>query len=289
MKHKLLFTSCLSIICLLFAQAVGFAAESVQLRYKFQKGETQTYRVQVNQSSEITSDMVPGATKKMSIRTDVELAQKILDVKDGSASIEMGFNKFLADQVIGGKRQAIDGTEGIKKIRLGLQMSQLGQMFKATLLNPDEIDEPARLAADSMRRSITQNSIVLPEKALSPGDSWKIEKVVPANLPGAKNIKMKLTSAYTLLSFEKVAGKACAKIQTEVSLTLKGKAEQAGVPIEADLSGSGKGVSLFAVDSGCVLNSQAKLQISGDIKATSQGQKVKTHVKVDLEIRMAKK
>jgi uncharacterized protein DUF6263 len=289
MKPKLLLTTCLSIICLLFTQTVGFAAESVQLRYKFQKGETQTYTVQVSQSSEITSDMVAGATKKMSIRTDVELQQKIIDVKEGSASIEMGFTKFKADQLVGGRRQAIDGTDGIKKIRLGLQMSQLGQMSDATLLNPEEIDEPARLAADSMRRSITQNSLVLPEKALSPGDSWKITKEVPANLPGAKNLKMKLASTYKLISFEKVAGKDCAKIQTEVSLTLKGKAEQAGVPIEADLSGSGKGLSLFAVDSGNVQNSQAELKISGDVKAKSQGQQVKTHVKVDLEIRMARK
>jgi hypothetical protein len=274
-------------ILMTFAFTPGGLAEGpVSLRYKFHEGQTLTYRLRVTQSMDLSMDPMGTSTQPSTMHTDVDIAQKVLGIEGNTALLELAFKRFSASQVVDNKKLPLSGTEGIERIRLGMKMSPLGQMKQPVLLNPDAIDEPARKLAESMRRSVEQNSLILPEKPLHQGDTWIIEKEAPAHLPGAPEMKMKLSSQYKLLGFETIRGIQCAQISADVSLVLKGEVKRAGIPLRADLEGKGKGMVLFDIEGGRMIDSTAELGIAGSIRADSQGQSVETRVKIHLDVRV---
>jgi hypothetical protein len=133
---------------------------------------------------------------------------------------------------------------------------------------------------------MSQNSLVFPENAIPVGGSWNMDTEIPANLPGAPDLKMKFKSSYKLLGFEKCKGGQCAKIQAKVAVALHGKAESSGVPTQADMDGTGEGVNLFDVNRGIMVKSEAKMTIGGDVTASAQGQKVSSKIKMGIDLNM---
>jgi hypothetical protein len=109
---------------------------------------------------------------------------------------------------------------------------------------------------------------------------------IPANLPGAPDLKMKFKSTYKLLGFEKCKSGRCAKIQAKVKVGLHGKAEAGGVPTQADMDGTGEGENLFNVKKGIMVKSKASMTIAGDVKATAQGQQVSSKIKMGINLIM---
>ena len=259
------------------------AAEAVEMRFKFQSGQTHAYHMRAEQETEASSDLSPGTVQKTSISTSAVLREKVASVSAGSASMEFGFDSFSAWQLVAGKAYPVDGGEALGKIRIGLNMSPLGELSAVHVLNPGEIDRAARRVAESMCLSLSRQALMLPERPVSPGDSWQVEKEIPSILPGTHGLNMRLSSTYKFAGTKKVRGMNCARIEVRVSLSLRGKAERAGVPIGAELAGEGRGESLLAIEAGLLLSSHSQMEISGDLTAGTKGQMVKTNIKLALK------
>jgi hypothetical protein len=163
---------------------------------------------------------------------------------------------------------------------------ELGKMDEPKIVNAAELDATVKQMAEQMKKSMSQNSLVFPEKGIPVGGSWDMDTEIPANLPGAPDLKMKFKSKYKLLGFTKCKGGQCAKIQAKVSVGLHGKAESAGVPTQADMDGTGEGVNLFDVKRGIMVKSEAKMNIGGDVTASAQGQKVSSKIKMGIDLKM---
>ncbi len=272
---------------LLLGANLAQADEKTTLRYRFEPGRQLTYQLSTGQQSEISSDMVPGAVQKTAIHWDVSLDQVTRAVDGSVASMELQFKHFAAHQLIEGKKVPIEATAQMNKIRLGLKMTDRGEMSEARLLQADELSKPAQRVAESLRRSLVQNSLVLPSQAVGPGDSWQHELTMPANLPAAPELEMKLSIVYRLDAVENHRGRRCARISSAGELSLQGEAKKTGAPLAANLKGKARGTTWFAIDAGLLVDSQAELQLQGQITAAAGEQKVNTQVKIDLKAQVA--
>lgn len=270
----------------LFLAGLATAAGPIKLRYKFKKGESLDYRMVMDQDMDITSEAMPGMGQKISMKMIIEMYQKTLETKPKGAKVEIGFKKFDAEMEMGGNKMPIPGMESMKKLRMTMDMSDRGEMGEPELVNPDEVGQQARQMAEQMKKSMNQNSLVFPDKALKPGDTWTFEQDIPAELPGAPDLKMKLKSKFKLVGIEKVKGKMCAKVRADVNLSLHGEASQGGVPLKADMEGSGSGENLFAIKEGKMISSEANFNVAGDVVASAQGQKVATKLKMGVKLKM---
>lgn len=258
------------------------AGDKVELRFKFEPNAVMTYRVKAQQQTAIGSNLSPGTVQKTSVETSAVLKQKVVAVSDSGASIELGFDSFSARQLVGGKSYPSDPRTALDKIRIGLNMSRLGELSGVHVLNPGKIDRAARRVAQSICQSLSRQALVLPKQAVAPGDSWKVEKEIPSVLPGTSGLSMRIESSYKFTGTEKLKGKNCARIEAHVSVALNGKASKAGVPIMAKLAGEGRGRSLVALDAGVLLSNSSRLEIAGNLTAGKKEQSVKTNVKLIL-------
>ncbi len=276
------------VVCVLTLafESLVLAGGPVKLRYKFEKGQNLKYGMVMDQAMEVTTDAAPGVAQKIKMRMDVGMYQKVIAVEKAAAVLEVGFTKFDAMMEMGGNKMPIPGSEGFKKMRMSMRMTELGKMDEPKIINAAELDQTVKQMAEQMKKSISQNSLIFPEKPIPIGGSWDMDTEIPANLPGASELKMKFKSKYKLLGFAKCKGGQCAKIQAKVTVSLHGKAESSGVPTQADMDGSGEGVNLFDVKRGIMVKSDAKMTIAGDVTATTQDQKVSSKIKMDIDLKM---
>jgi hypothetical protein len=265
---------------------LAFAGGPVKLRYKFKQGESLNYTMVMNQDMNITSEAMPGAPQKIDMVMNIDMYQKATKVKADGAQVEVGFTKFDAKMMMGGNEIPIPGMDAMKKLRMSMHMNSRGEMGEPELVNPDEVDATVKQMAQSMKKTMSQNSLVFPEKPLKPGDSWTTEQDLPADLPGAPDLKMKLKGKYTYTGTKKVKGKLCANIRADVKLSLHGKAETNGVPVQADMDGSGSGENLFAIQEGQMVSSTASFNIGGSVVASAGGQKMATKLKMAVKLDM---
>jgi hypothetical protein len=266
--------------------SVALAGGPVKLRYKFTKGQNLKYGMVMDQAMDISTDAAPGFAQKIKMHMDVGMYQKVTGVETGAATLEVGFTKFDAVMEMGGNKMPIPGSEGFKKMRMSMRMTELGKMDEPKIVNAAELDQTVKQMAEQMKKSMSQNTLIFPEKAIPVGGSWNMDSEIPANLPGAPDLKMKFKSAYKLLGFAKCKTGKCAKIQAKVTVSLHGKAESSGIPTQADMDGSGEGVNLFDVKKGIMVASDAKMTIGGDVTATAQGQKVSSKIKMGIDLKM---
>lgn len=273
------------VLTLAFSSA-ALAGGPVKLRYKFEKGQNLKYGMVMDQAMDISTDAAPGFAQKIKMHMDVGMYQKVTGVETGAAILEVGFTKFDAIMQMGENKMPIPGSEGFKKMRMSMRMTELGKMDEPKIINADELDATVKQMAEQMKKSMSQNTLVFPEKAIPVGGSWNMDMEIPANLPGAPDLKMKFKSSYKLLGFAKCKTGQCAKIQAKVTVGLHGKAESSGIPTQADMDGSGEGVNLFDVNKGLMVSSDAKMQIGGDVTATAQGQKVSSKIKMGIDLKM---
>jgi hypothetical protein len=273
--------------CLLGAfgnQQAAKAEEPVSLRYHFKVGESLLYGMGLQQHLEISTDMVPGLTQKMDTRMDVELAKKVTGVSSGTATLDIGFRKFEAEMNLGGQKASVPGLEDARKIHLTLQMSERGESSDAKLLDPEELGDQTRKVAQTMVKSMTQNTLVFPEQPIAIGDSWTSDQELPADIPGAPEMKRLMKSTYKLVGIETTGGKRLAKISAEVAISLHGSGLQLGVPLQADLEGKGQGENLFDLQEGRVQSSKVTVNLEGDIKTSTQGENNSSHLKIDMTV-----
>jgi hypothetical protein len=271
--------------CLLIHSIVT-AGESIKLRYQFQKDQQMAYSVDIDQDITHQTDLAPSIKQKVSTRMKAQMIQRVKEVQGGVASIEIGFPKFWAKNIIGENEFPIPGLDSISKMRLTVRMTKRGQLSDPKIDNRDAMDQQVLEVAENMRKSISQNLLIFPEKAVAISESWKAEEEIPIGLPGAENLKAKMVSVFKLTAIKEVREMRCAQIHTDIKLSVQGKITQDGIPIEANMEGSGKGENLFAVSEGRLVQTNGSFTLTGRIKAYAQGQLIETQTQMDLNIKM---
>lgn len=283
MSRAQLRSACLVFGTLVLSQA-ALAEGPYQLRYRFPEGLRLVYRMVLDQTTEMTASTHPGPAQKMGTRMDVDLYHKVIAPAGDGARMEIGFERVEAKVELGGNRLPVPGMEEIDRLKMALTMSSRGQMSAVNLIDADKLGPQAQRITQEMKKSIAQNALVFPDKPLMPGEGWSSEQRVPTNLGSGQDLMMDVKSSYKLVGIERQAGKSIARIETQVALSLHGKTEQMGMPIQADLEGSGTGVALFLIDAGQMLQTQASFAIQGQISSQNQGQQATTGLKIAMQV-----
>jgi hypothetical protein len=272
-------------LCL--AGASARAEEPVELRYRFQPQMKLVYRMLLDQTTEMSGGPAAGAPQKMGTHMDVDFYHKVLEPVGSGARMEIGFERVDAKVELGANKFPVPGLEEISKLRMGLEMTARGEMKNVTLQNAGDLSAQSKQIAEEMKKSIAQNSLVFPDQALRVGQSWSTDQKVPASLGGGgQELLMDVKSRYTLAALEQKDGKRVARIATRVNLALHGQTVQMGVPIQADLEGSGEGLAWFWIEQGRLLQSQAEFKIRGQISGDNQGQKSTTGLAIGMRVDM---
>ncbi|MCK4648606.1 hypothetical protein KAT51_03690 [bacterium] len=184
--------------------------ESVKLEYKYKKGDIVKYKL----TSFVTTEMetVPGA-EKSEHKVNLLLIQKITNVSsDGLINMELILDKGFIEQ-FGIKKSYPSGTSvSAKMLKNGQFLAGGGWDELADKLIVQEVD---------FGKPTQQLSGSLPEREVKVGNSWvqKI-KVFPFGMsPTIVEIR------HTLVGFENVKGFNCAKIKSNYTVPLAGKAK----------------------------------------------------------------
>lgn len=256
------------------------------LRYKFDQGASHKYRMVLDQTMDMNSSVAPGVTQTMKTHMDVDFTHKVIEPTPNGARMEIGFTRMDAKAEFGGNEMPVPGMDEISKAKLELDMTARGEMKNVELKNTEGLSPQAQQIALEMKKSIAQNALVFPDKALNPGQTWTTEQDVPTNMGAGQDLMMKVVSAYKFTGMTKHLGRQAARIETKVKISLHGKTTQMDVPIQADLDGAGEGTAWFLPDEGQMLHTQADFKIDGQVVGTQQGRELTTKMKIGMKVDM---
>ncbi|HOX45888.1 MAG TPA: hypothetical protein PK668_19965 [Myxococcota bacterium] len=275
----------LALVCLAPRPAPAQPARpAVELRYRFQPGGVSAYRLSAEQKLEVGTSLTAGETQKFSNRLTVDTRQTVLSAGPEGAVVEYGFGAPRATATLQGLEVPVAGLDDLPRLKFNLRVSERGQVSAVeALVAPELSPEVQRLAAE-LKKNFIQNAIVFPERALAPGESWTEERSLPSGLPGTEGLSLALKATYTLRGLEKVQGRACARIDSQVLMGIKGRLVKNGLPVEADLQGRGQGQACFSLEEGRMLRTQASLGMAGTLEASQAGQSAVTTLKLEASL-----
>jgi hypothetical protein len=267
---------------LLWSTAAGAEspAQAFELRYRFQPGQVLAQRLRAEQELEVSSSLEPGVTHKLQSRIRVDTRQTVKAVGAEGAVIEVSFGQPEGEAISQGVSLPLAGLDDLAGLKLLLRRDERGQTSEVRPLHAPALSPEAKKLVAELTKNLTQNSVVFPERALRPGESWSEERVVPSELPGAEALKMVVQTTYTFRGLQAQRGPRRARIESQVLLGLKGRVIQAGVPVDADLQGRGQGVALFDLEAGRMESTTASLELGGSLKASQAQRSVETRLEL---------
>lgn len=283
-----------SFVALFVLSAFGtsaLAADAVLLRYQYKQGEKLRYHMMMKQNMTLTSSLNPNAPQKAGSKMEVDFFHKTKGSQAELKQVEMGFERVVATVEMGGQQIPVPGIDEMSKIGMTFDMDGRGQMTKVELVGAEQVGPQAAQIANEMKKSLAQNALVFPEKKVARGESWTITQKVPTRLPGASGdmVPMTVKTVYKYVGMEKHKDRQVARIDTVIKVSLHGKGQQMGVPIQTDLEGAGDGVAYFDVARGQLFESSADFLVKGKVSGSSKGQPVTTDMKIDMKVTMGLK
>lgn len=201
-------------LCVFLLLPLAVAQEKVTLEYKFKEGQTQ-YMLAVIQGQ--VALQLPESVQQGAMPTAFPMSMALIvsmktlkAYSDGAADIEFRF---------------LDGTMSIMGQEFPFQQQQLPQAIRIRmgkkgniikLLTPLNTSTPqsnifASLDPNMLIQSFSRFAI-LPEQEVGVGDKWEVKLNTELPSLGKINILQKMS----LVSFEKIGDKNCAKISLEV-------------------------------------------------------------------------
>jgi hypothetical protein len=285
MKVRIVNLFILIIGMLLMTPLGTLSAEPLQLKYKFNKEQILNYKCSINQQMEIFDPINQGMSQKISIKVGMNMHQKVLAIEKALAKMKIGFSNLVTERMIGDQKAAATDIDNAEKMKMSLNISEFGEISD---LKVENVEQASSDLADSMQYTLSNNSLILPNKKIAIGESWQDDREVPANIPGAKELKMKVSKTYTFQGIEKIKGISCAHLVGMVTLLLEGKSEQRQVPMEILLQGKGNEDIYFAIKEGFLVKSVSKVEMNGKVTASAEGESVITKMKLNIENKMEK-
>ncbi len=254
-----------STVCALVIVSSLLGAErcraQVELKWAFEPG--QKFGYEFSQTSKMTMRGGQGPEER-TIGLTAGLAWEVKAVESGTATIEQTVERVRAEVKAGTQSVVYDS---VKKEAAGPNASSLSELYGAVMAEPAtlRIDARGRVVEarvpakvrEALRGSPFQNLAdggslmsekgiqnmlgqvlpLLPEGAISQGESWDSQLAIPAG-----PLQMKLATKYTLEAAENPIARISTVIDTEIE-------PQQGVPLKVTVK-SQEGAGIFRFDTG---------------------------------------
>ncbi len=237
----------------------ALAGETVQLRYKFEKGKPLTYRLIMK--SRASFAMPDGAVENQDMTSTMEMEQDLLEkLDDGNHKVTV--TVLNAKQTVNGQARQIPISEGHTQV---ITMKPNGEV----------VGDPAQQPSAS-----SQLQMVFPDRPLSEGESWEQTSNISEPIP------LETSTRYTL---EKIQTSYPGYGETVLIRSTMG-IQNERTPTGEQVNSTTKGNLWFDRRRGCIVRSKAlssfrfdlPVNIPGVIKST-----VKVNLDLDIEIQLA--
>ena len=182
------FSIFLGVMLLLSVATVATASESVLLRYNPQPGTTARYRMNIRGNTIVTAYR---RAQRTNLETAMTIEQRVTGV-DRQGNIDMATT-------------ILDGTITVNNTPT--QLPNIGQIINVKMAPNGEIIDSSGMEGEG---NFIQMQSKFPDTPVSVGDSWSSTIQPNPQLPIPMEVK------YTILGFERVEGKDCVKIRSEV-------------------------------------------------------------------------
>jgi hypothetical protein len=230
--------------------------EARLLRYAFSTEEVQRYRTTLTMSSS------NGAGTQILL----EETHRVQEVSpDGNAWVEVRFDTaevHLSDP------QSVAAAFLARSLQgkvLRIKVSARGEVGSV-----DDSGAQGSLAGIDLTQTFSQVLPPLPATSIRPGDSWTADRTVP--VPSSQmDIVNRVATKYTLVGFEKQAGKDMARVKVETRAELSGKSKESGAQGKLRGKMTGEGFIVFSLDEGRLIS----LEMRHKTEVTSQNEEGK--------------
>lgn len=245
-----------------------FSADSnkVKLEYKPSAGTELNYVSEIKIKNEmvnfpIVQEGAVNPNQETGMKT--EHVQKIEKVNEDGTIEEVIVFKSMETSV--DTREYPDESALLKK-EIRVKKNKFGRIIEMKSDSDEEQDIPAISPTGLPEFS---SSIVFPDRFITTGDSWTQEEKTEIPIMPDMPTTMKISANFTLLGFEKVNDRECARIKTILNISTE-QPENSGevseeepvMLVTADFSGSGEAIALIRCDDGILVSSK------GDVKMT---------------------
>jgi len=266
------------------AQPAPAAGPAVDLRHRFQPGAVHTYRLVLEQRLEVRTSLSPEEAQRFASRLAVDTRQTVRSAGSEGAVLELAFGAPEATMSLQGVQMPVAGLDGLARLKLTMRMTDRGRLSEVEALDAPELPPEVEGLAAELKKNLTRNAVVFPDRPVAPGESWTEERAVPAGLPGAEGLSMAVQATYTYRGMEKALGRSCARVDSQVVLGIRGRLTQCGLPVEADLKGRGQGQACFSLEEGRLVRTRAGLSVDGTLQASQGGQAVTTTLALEANL-----
>ena len=250
------FSIFLSVMFLMSVALGATAAEKVLLQYNPAPGTTAKYKMNIRGNTIVSAYR---RAQKTNLQTAMTIQQKVTGV-DKKGNIDM-------------ETTILDGTITVNKTPT--QLPSIGQVIKVKMAKNGEIISSTGM---DQQGNFNQMQIKFPSKPVGVGDSWKSTIKPNPQLPIPMNVK------YTVMGFEKVSGKDCVKLKSQVTSS-QGNAGSINLNVKAT------GTIWFAYKAGIMIKNEVtsnmNMIMENDLGANKK-EKIETRMNLSLKMGLIK-
>ncbi len=256
-------------------------AEPVPLRYRFSAGAAESFWVSNSEELEMSSNLFPGVSNRVRLRSRMALLRRVMAVEGAGATLELSFPEAEGTLETGGRERPIPQLAALAAARLVLRQDERGEFAEARLLEPEALDPAVRFMAQEFADSLSRAALVFPERALAPGDSWSVRRVVPLSFPGGSELRVEMEITFRLDELPS-GGRAEARISAQTRASLDERRGKDGSLLSAKLQATGTGEFRFRPDTGRLVSSRTELSLSGELGTSDAGRDIVHRISMKL-------
>ncbi len=253
------------------ALAMPWSARAVELRYKYEAGETIIYRDWLAMAF---APQVEGEEGRLQFRSESTLRQQIKKAENNAYTIEIETTANRTE-VIGpdGKSEKKENLGDPERVRL----TSRGKVLERKSLGKSE-DEGGETGFCTLldEFSIVQqvfDGLLLPEGDVEPGHKWTDSIEVDLTDGHPESTKVKIDCAATFKRLVLIDGVECAEIVTDFKIPLRApktkETKELNLTIEGDILGHL--TSYFGIELGRSVVELATIGVNGMMEMTPEG------------------
>ncbi len=251
------------------------------LRYQFEAGSSQVYRMTVRQTMNMQgAGLGGGAQTEMTISMDT--TQAVQSVEDQTAVIRQTTSNSALTVSVNGEAMPTGDLAGmVDGLSVTVTMNGRGQVLDTSV---DEVSDPQMQQMLSMLEdSLSQMTLEFPEEALNIGASWTQALPLDMDQPGM-DIDSTTSATYTFMGYAEVDSRPVAVLQSDIGISLSGSFQELGETTSVSGQGTGSGYTYFDNGSGTLLNGTMTMQLQMTIAGEGMSIEQNMNMTVTIEL-----
>lgn len=251
----------------------------VTLRYLYEAGTADTYRMTMQQQMSMSGMGMGDATTIVTMNIDNTQAVQSID-EAGNATIFQTLSNSSIAMTVNGQAIPADDLGGmLNGINVTMQVTPRGTVLDSQL--GDVSDPQLQQMMDMMGDSFTQMTLEFPEEELQIGQSWTQELPFDMDQPGL-DLDTSATATYTLSGFGDLNGTNVAVLQNQSTIAISGTFEEMGTTTTANGTGTGVGYTYFDPVAGKIVS--GSMEMSLDMTIAGEGMTLNQNMTMTMEI-----